>query len=517
MPKELLNIDTLDNIKGSKKLTRYDGGLNTTDSNEILEDNEAIVKENWGNDETGAITKVTGFTVRNNAALALAAVRGLFRVYQSDGTRKLLAVCNTKLYYSDDTGVTFSQATSGTGLSASDYNSGVNHNDLYFFSNETDNIQTFTPSTNTMAAATDQPTDACRIILKRADRRLLALVNGTNGSTLYYSKIDPTGAAADDWSASNDAGSIAIDGAKSEALTGGMTFGAVDIIFKDYAAFQVWGYPAPAAIRMPGSPGCAAPQSVSQGDGYGFFLSHDAIWMYDGTKFIKISAKIQSLIDDIAPAYKKNAFGVYRNGLYWFFYTETGETLNKKCIIYDVDNSNPYIGKNIWYERPGIEANCPIVLSGPADANELYAGSSGAIGYIYRLDYSSDGSDGGATIRAVHQTKYFNMGFPHLVKRFSKIYVTYFSSTGEITINWYTKRGSVSGSFTIPVSQTGTALGTFVLGTDSLASTVEATHKEPLPDTAIGEDISIEIIHNNIGTSPIIRDIKIDWEALYVE
>ena len=36
-------IDTIDNLKGSKILSRYDGGLNTTDSNEILQDNEAIM------------------------------------------------------------------------------------------------------------------------------------------------------------------------------------------------------------------------------------------------------------------------------------------------------------------------------------------------------------------------------------------------------------------------------------------------------------------------------------------
>ena len=288
MPKLYKQIDFEENVGSTKYLSNFSGGLNPTDGNEVLKDNEATIRKNWGQDEKGAIKKVAGFTKANSTKIDDAAIRGLFRAYQSDGTTKLLAICNTKLYFSDDDGATFTQATSGTGLSATEFNSGVNYNDLFFFTNKTDNLQHYTPGTDTMAAATDQPAQPCKILLKRTDRRMLALVNDTTGPTLYYSKIDPTGAAADDWSATNDAGSISIDGAKSEPLTGGATFGAYDIIFKDYAAFKVWGYPAPQATKIQGSPGCAAPFSVAQGEGLCFFLSHDAVWMYDGNRFVKI-------------------------------------------------------------------------------------------------------------------------------------------------------------------------------------------------------------------------------------
>lgn len=518
MPKAILQIDQLSNVRGSKILDDYGGGLNDTTSNEKLDDNEAIIRKNWHNESIGAIEKVNGFTKQNSTALASKPITGLFRVYQSDGTTKLLAICNGVLSYSDDDGAAFTGATSGTGLSTTAFNSGVNYNDLFFFSNTTDNLKHYTPGTDTMAAATNKPTNPCRIILKRADRRMLALVNTTAGSALYYSKVDPTGAAADDWSAANDAGSISIDGAKSEPLSGGMTFGATDIIFKDYAAFKVWGYPTPQAIRMPGSPGCAAPQSVSQGEGIGFHLSHDAIWLWDGNRFINISkGHIDTIIKSIASSYITQAFGIYRDGLFWFFYTPSGQTTNQKCVIYDIFNSNPYENRNIWYERDDLAMNCPVVFNGVGDANELLAGTSASTGFVYRLDYSATGADDTSSIEAIYQTKYFTLDTPHIVKRFAKIHLRYYSAKGTIIVTWYTNRGTTSGSFNITVSQTGVALGSFTLGTDILASDVEATHTEPLPDTAVGKDISLKFYHKDTGVAPIIRDCELEYEYLYRE
>ena len=368
-----IQIDRIENVRDSILINEFDGGLNSTDSNEVLKDSEATIRQNWSSSERGALVKVNGFTKKNSTLMGAKPVRGLFRVYQSDGTKHLLAICNGKVFYSTNDGTSFTQDAGSLAITETVYNSGQNYNNLFFFTNATDNLQHYTPGTTTAAAATDQPTDPCRILLKRSDRRLLALVNSVNGSTLYFSKVDPTGAAADDWSATADAGSIAIDGAKSEPLTGGMTFGAVDIIFKAYAAFRVWGYPSPQAIRIPGSPGCAAPQSTAQGDGLGFHLAHDGVWMYDGNKFMPISDPIDDDLDAINASYIQNAFGVYVDGHYWLFVTITGQTTNTVCYIYDVASSNPYIGKNVWYKRAGLAMNNPCVWTGAGDDIEIYS------------------------------------------------------------------------------------------------------------------------------------------------
>jgi hypothetical protein len=520
MPKQkssYIEIDRLDNVKGTILIDEFDGGLNTTDSNEVLQENEATIRQNWSNDERGAITKVAGYTKANSTTMGAKPIRGLFRLYTSAGTKHLLAICNGKVFYSTDNGATFTQDSGTLAITETVYNSGVNYNDLFFFTNATDNLQKYTPGTTTAAATTSQPTDPCRILLKRSDRRLIALVNAVNGSTLYFSKVDPTGADADDWSATSDAGSIAIDGAKSEALTGGMTFGSVDIIFKDYAAFKVWGYPAPQAIRMSGSPGCAAPQSVAQGDGLGFHLAHDGVYMFDGNKFICISDPIESYIDDINPLYVQNAFGVYRDGLYWLFYTASADTVNKSCIIYDAKRSNPYVGKNVWYERSNMAMNCPLILTGTGDDNEIYAGVSANTGFVYRLDYSATGADDTANIEAVNQTKYYDGGYPNLIKRFTQVKVTYYLNTGTLLFNWYVNRGATSGNYSGTAGNTGTALGSFVLDTSTLAGVLDTTNIARLEDTAIGKDISIKITNDATGTAPIVRRIEILWEAMYEE
>lgn len=510
-------IDTLENEGDSKVITRFDGGLNDTVSNDVLADNESIVRQNWANTTAGALEKVNGFTKKNATLLGAKPVRGLFRTYVSAGTKKLLAMCNGGLYYSDNDGTTFTREVNSTAYTETDFFTGVNYNDLFFFTGQTENVHIFTPSANTAAAATNQPTDPCKIILKRSDRRLLALVNVTNGSTLYFSKVDPTGAAADDWSATSDAGSIAIDGAKSEPLTGGLTFGSVDIIFKDYAAFKVWGYPNPEAVRMPGSPGCAAPYSCAQGDGLGFFLGHDGVWMWDGNQFINISDnKIETIIENIAPTTITQASGVYREGQYWLFYTESGDTVNKNCIIYDVNRSQPYQGINVWMERTGLEMNCPVIFNATGDDNEIYAGDSASTGFVYRLDFSSGGDDNSSNINAINQTKYFDMGYPHLVKRFKAIKIKYYLTVNTLTFDWYVDRGVKTGQYSGD-SAGGTKLGSFVLDVDVLAGGNVAYHRQNLPDNCTGKDISIKMTSNATGDAPRIEGIEVDWESLYID
>ena len=191
--------------------------------------------------------------------------------------------------------------------------------------------------------------------------------------------------------------------------------------------------------------------------------------------------------------------------------------MNKNCIIYDVFHSNPYIGKNVWFERPDLEMNCPCVFNGAGDDNEIYAGTSASTGFVYRLDFSSTGADDTADITAQYQTKYFNAKTPRLVKRFPIIQVRYYLATGNILVYWYTNRGLTAGSFIIPISQTGTALGSFVLGTSTLSENVERTHIERLPDDCVGKDISLKFYHKGTGNPPIIRDAIIDWEGLYLD
>lgn len=512
---KISSIDTIDNLRGTIVLDDFSGGLNKKDSNALLKDSEAIIRKNWVNEGKGSITKVSGHTKANSTTMGAKPVRGLFRVYQSDGTKELVAVCNGKMFYSEDSGATFTQETNAVALTETAFWSGVNYNDKFFCSSKSDNLYVYTPGSYALVASTGTPTDACQIILKRTDRRLLALVNSGNASTLYYSKVDPNGTDADDWSAASDAGSVAIDGAKSEGLTGGMTFGTTDIIFKHYAAFQVYGYPSPTVTRIPGSPGCVAPYSVAQGDGIGFHLAFDGVWMFNGNGFIKISDPIEDIIKSINSSYIQNSFGVYRNGFYWLFYTPSGQTTNQKCIIYDLNLSNPYTGKNVWFERDGLSMNCPCLFNGVGDANEIYAGGSASTGFVYRLDYSSTGADVTSNIEATYQTKYLNDKLPTLIKRFSKIRLRYFNSKGSLLVYYYLTRGAKVDNFSMSVTQTGVPLGSFTLGTDVLSEDVERLHIERLPDTAVGTDISLKFVHNDTGTPPIIREGEIDYEAMY--
>ena len=495
MTRTYRTIDQLDSVGKSKLYNNFSGGLNTSTTNDILRDEEATIRKNWGQDELFALKKVGGYTKKNSSAMASAKIQGLFRVYKSSGSDEFLAVCNGAMYYSDNEGTSWTGATAGTGLSATDFFTGVNYNDLFFFTSATDNLKHYTPSTNTVAAATDQPTNACKVLVKRADRRMVACVNSTASSTLYYSKVAATGSDADDWSATNDAGSIAIDGAKSDPLTGIASLGTYDLVYKDTTVFKVWDYPQTKAVRIIGSPGSAAPYSIAQGDGMVFSLARDSVDMWDGVAFEKVSEPVKAIVRAVDPAYIQNAFGICRYGFYWLFYTPTGGTTNTKCIVYDIRNSNPYDRKFIWFERDDLAMNCPVVFGGVGDDNEIYAGDSAATGFVYQLD--SGTSDNTGNITAVYQTKYDNMDMPNVIKRFSKIIIQYYNTSGTFTVNYYWNKGASTASYTIT-------------GTDG-----EGVDIQRLPDNVVGKDISIKITHVGASTAPVIKNIQIDWEALY--
>ena len=77
--------------------------------------------------------------------------------------------------------------------------------------------------------------------------------------------------------------------------------------------------------------------------------------------------------------------------------------------------------------------NCPLVLDGVGDNNELYAGDSASTGFVYQLDTGT--TDNTGNITAYYQTKYMNMDAPNVVKRFSKIFIEYYNTSGTFTID----------------------------------------------------------------------------------
>lgn len=512
-------IGTVEGKEFRITVDRFDGGLNTKYSNSLLRDDEAIVRQNWHNDAYGDIEVVRGYDLKNTSQPASAAVMGLFRVYQSGGLRKGLAIINGTMYYSDNNFGTLTAATGGTGFGTEKVHSGVNFNDLFFVTSRDTNLKHYTPGTNTVANATDKPPYPCAVIRKLAEGRLIAVNNDINGSTLYFSKLNPTGTDSDDWSATNDAGSVAVDGAKSEKTISAFPWESGAIALKSYGAFRTYGFPSVTATIIPASPGCDAPHAVvwSTKEGKAYFLNKEGIWMFDGTVFLRISEVIQSLIDEINPAYIENATAVYRLGYIWFFWTASGDITNKKCVIYDAKHSNPYEGRNIWYERINLNIASPVYFDGTGDDNELYGGTSQATGKIYRLDFSSSGRDESANTTAAYQTKYFDAGLPNVIKNFKRIRIKLIGNGGTLTVTWYTNDGATSGSYTVTIdSISGFTLDVSRLDVGTLGGSAQDQYsRQNLPDMAVGRNISVKIEHSGTATRPRIKEVTIEGQLMY--
>lgn len=536
------------------------------------------------------------WTFKAYQGIADAKVLGLFRYY-SGATKKLLAVCDGKLWVHD--GTEWTQVTGGTGLSTSELVSFLNYKGKAYFTDKEKGLRyydgskmesggtvedpvaddgntgtllletggkntaseldyvieidgaespntfkwsddggdtwdaegvaitgeaqtlnngiTITFSATSGGVSGDKwtfsvhkggPDEKCALIKSNnRDRCIAGCGNATETARKWFCALEDF----EDWSSVDNAGYHDVGGRKSGKNTLFEPYGNAVIDFKERGAWRLWNFPDTQDEHMLGAPGGVAPFSVAQGDGLMFHFTQEGVYMFDGTKFSLISEPIESIIKAIAQQYYKDIVGVYKDHAYWMFFNEGGSGVgyNMVCWRFDVLMGG-------WERIPDRFVSCVSHWTGLGDSGELYAGSSKADGVVWRLDYSSDGSNDGANITARYKTKNHHCDLPNVTKGFDRIFVEVLGVTGTLTVYWEIDKGRKSGSFTILLTSEGVKLDEFLLDTDKLlAEPPFAIYEKVFPLDAIGRVINFELYHSDTGESPVINAIEVEGRGIY--
>ena len=351
------------------------------------------------------------------------------------------------------------------------------------------------------------PDEKCSQIKQFRDRGIAGCGNTDETARLWFTALENMS----DWSSADNAGYHDVGGNKSGKLTGYEPFGNAIIAFKERGAWRVWNFPDSQDEQLLGAPGCDAPDSIAQGDGLLFHHAQEGVYMFDGSKFDYISDEIRDVLSRIPQQYVSSIRGVYKDHAYWMFFNAygSGVSYNLVCWRYDVVMAG-------WEEIPSRYVNAVAHWLGLGDEGELYAGSSQADGVVWRLNYSSDGSNDGSNIEARYKTKNEHCGLANVVKGFDRLFVEVMGTVGILSVYWEIDKGKKSGSFTINLATTGVKLDEFVLGTDALLLEPPfAIYECIFPLDAVGKLINLEVYHSNIGESPIVNSLEIEGRGIH--
>lgn len=411
----------------------------------------------------------------------------------------------------------------GTSITKTDmaaFTSGVLTNSLSagsfaFFTNSTDNLK-FTTIGGSVATPTGVPASARERIYYHKSR----LVAEGGGVTVYGSRAG-TGfwtATANTWTASGDAWSIDMPDL-TQGLAPGFPAGGQITCFTKFGAYALTGFPNVAQNFILGSHGCSQPLSIQMGaEGVYFFSLYPTlgIFLWDGSTWINLTVN-ETWVNQVSLT--NRCFGIYSENKYRFIYNDntSGVSYSNVERIYDARWGrwmtrviNTAVADNIGY---------PILLT--KSNNELYAASS-RVDTIYQLEDSSN-SDNTSATQANYKTKDFtskDFGLPRDEVRMKllKATVTYYGTTGNLSLQWTADRGRHSGSFTLNLQTSGDLLNTtFIINTSSIISSSDIPDKtttRSFSNAAVGRRFAFQLLNQGTGDRVKIKKVKITAIAL---
>lgn len=492
-------------------LESFAGGENTIGEDQAVKANEARVIENWEAISLGGMQRVAGVNKIADSDSAYTEAPDLLIYHDESGSGEIYGVIEGDLFIIDSGVITQEDAaafTSGVLCHA------VSAGDSLWITNSTDNLQIKTIG-NPIAATTDQPSTACdRIYTMKS--RLFA----EGGSRTIYGSRAGVGNwnAADTWSLANDAFSIDLPDA-TMGCAPEFPSGDELLSFTRFGAYSVYNFPNVAFRPIPNSRGCGAPLSIAKGDEGVFFVSRYptlGVFLFNGVNFIELTELNRDVFVEKIN-FSSRIFGVYRNKKYYLIYNETGSgvTYPNRIRIYDTR-----FGR--WMSRPINESlidnmGYPTLLS--KLNNELYMASSGKDN-IYEFEVGTD--DAGVNTESNYKTKDFSSidfrvsgsgQFPidDVRMKLIKTTMTFYGTTGVVTVQWSADRGRISGSQTFDLTQEGDLINVdFIVNQSYILGVLPTkTQTKSFSNNAVGNRFNFQILNSDSGTLPKVKKIKI--------
>ena len=417
----------------------FSGGLNTTQTNTMIADNEAAAIQNISFDEPGAIKKRTGYTVSpsTNTVNTGSEIKGLYDYVKQDGTQYFITGSSStiKRYNSAVDGHWVTLCSTAT-LTDGQYYDYTVFNDTCVITAPGDIPKKWYGTlgvTENIDTGTD-PDDW---------RPNTAAYCETYDYRLWFGNItDANGGVTDTVTPnrlrySSDLGTISFEKADAypplhyfdmddSAITGLGVAGSRLIVFCTNKIYAIAGNANSTTISyyrilLNDGIGCPSNRSIVSLEDKLYFIGKDGhFYVTDGYNVQRISDKIVGTVNGQNKAQLGRVCGSYypKYQQVWWSVPTGSSTYNDNIFVY-----YPKLGA--WSIYDGINAGSIAQRKVSGDI-KLYTGDSAA-GLVYLQDSGNSDYDASTTtasaINAYFTTKSYGLGYPEMLKRFDSCYV----------------------------------------------------------------------------------------------
>lgn len=479
-------------------------GVNMNKDIVELDEEECIQSQNliWAN---GMVKRGGQFLASDDEVVASKKISGLHRFYKADGTKQLLAACDTKVKYLSggawvDTGITL---TTGNPV----YMTTWGPLNTVYICNGVNNMWKWNGTTATEMGTTPADQLALDIVAYGKPRqalayqdRLLTILGGVLVWSASYDDDETNWEAAFDCGIRPDTvlygmGYHAVSneqaGYDTKILLAGASgmylLAATSLIVpytatgSDYALF-------PLAVPV----GCNAPKTICWTPKGTMWLGADRqvyLLPWDEISPVIVGTKIRSNmsglsgIESIPPGQIKNACAAYHNGHYILSVTASGGSNNTIQWWANIDRGAED-GDGVygpWYgPMVGQSISCFANQNGSNDAGELVGGEATEKGYVYYLDDKSVNSDINSTdgtVKAIHcawQTYYNPLGNTYMRKDVHKGELELLDVLGTVSVGFSDISGMVATTVNVEISGASVYWNDSYWGEDYWSSSVPA-------------------------------------------
>jgi len=477
------------------------GGLNSTAGALGLQNNESSDLQNIDFNKFGSILKRNGYTSLTTTAVSAADIDGLFMFETANSgatVASLVAVAATNVFKMDGLDGTWDALTSGISITAGNQVDFATFQNILFMTNGADNPFNWDATRNGQASVGEVVAaislTAAKYVEEYNNYLFYAnvVVSGTNHtSRIYWSNLKDT----ETWTATDF---IDISQDDGQQITGMKVLGDRLVVFKTRSIYNVF-YTGDADVPfiLPGggksnsAVGCAGPFSVQEVDNGLVFLSHDGFYFYDGLNSFKISDRITTTLDGMAPGKYVNARSLVQKNKnrYWCALTASGGSENDTVFMWDYFN-------NAWSKYAGMAPSAMTTLYTSGEERPYWGDYDG---FVYRSDTGTDDYplNSITDIDAFYWTNWKH--YEDLVdkKGVTHLIIYHQISTATLTFAYsYDFDSDAQASFAVDISTSADTYGSSNYGEATYASSGGAVKRRDLPKGR-GRVVRFKFSNNN--------------------
>jgi len=326
------------------------------------------------------------------------------------------------------------------------------------------------------------------------DKRLW-IVDETNLDTLNFSGQYATSSSKLGDFVDATAGTVTFEPGSGAVIKGLISFKDKLYVFLDNAIYRL--SPASSAntftvVLVTRSVGCVSHRSITQVSEDVYFAGDDGVYSlgevanYVEVRATNLSARMQTIFDNLSGANKSKLVGEYFNFKYHLFYSLYG-TNNDSCIAYDTR----YKG---WQDWRNMAANDTTIYVDSSDVRHFLFGTP-TTGEVFEMYEGTD--DNGANITSTWYSKSFDENYPDTTKLYIHTTPLFTQLSGSLTFSVIFDDTEVSATATITqqTPQGGYGRGTYgryAYGAAENAITVTQTVNKPQRLKAKGKYFAIQ-------------------------